>query len=74
MFKQTSHGCLEIPGHFQGEVHLGKPSPLADFTVVILGREGEKSKIAGRRRAEAGKEPGWEASILLAHRQDMQSL
>lgn len=70
MFKQTPHGCLEIPGHFQGEVHLGKPSPL-DFMVVIIGREGEKSKIAGRRRAEEGMERGQEASIPLAHRQDI---
>ena len=39
--------------------------------VVILGMEGEKSKIAGRRRAEEGMERGQEEFIPLAHRQDM---
>lgn len=54
MFKQRLHSRLEILGHFRGEVQFGKPSPVADFMVVILGREGEKSKnVVGERQRRA---------------------
>ena len=55
MFKQRPHSRLEILGHFQD---LGKASPRAEFMIVILGGEGEKSKSTGRGRAEEGMSLG----------------